>query len=596
MKGSIVTDIPIDDSTLMMVASSPLYEYDSNTYNSSTSDSDDIEINNRNNEYFNENEKKLEKSIIVDQLNDNNSLIHDEKSVSALKYENSFHTKEDTPTLRRRNKTPTMIPKSPIVRSKSMPGISKTLDEKKKEQKKRDVTFFQYLLQEFNMDLGANIKNGWNDEALEALYRSPSSIRSGVYNFLSVPFCLEKFIAYAILICMDIFLYYIVLVPIRIIFTFIKIILRRPLKISDICDLLRVFTISIAVFVLMPKFNYSFLYHYIRGQSTLKLYVTYNMLELFDKMASAFGIDIQDAMFYSTTKLYFDREISKSERWSVFKDAILSIIGYTVYLFIHTTILYMCIITLNVALNSSNNALLSLLLSNNFLELKKPIFKRFAKENVFQFSCHDATERFQLLIFGLVISMQNSRAAVFSGTEFVDIMYCILAEIIVDFLKHGFISKFNNVSSSVYGKFLDKLCEDMTEDRLQDTFLDNMNIACRRLGFTPIPLVTITLYVTYLFLQPSIHDSWYRLFFFFQIYITLLLIKFLTNICVIGIASWRRIAIERKRQKIALIDSLTQKEKDIKETSQEDPPEKDNGELNLSKIFRYALFGKRLPD
>uniref|UniRef100_A0A7S1KNB5 Uncharacterized protein n=1 Tax=Percolomonas cosmopolitus TaxID=63605 RepID=A0A7S1KNB5_9EUKA len=479
------------------------------------------------------------------------------------------------------------------------------------DEKKQDVTFLQYIVQELNMEPnGEHRRNeGWNDEALETLYRSPNSIRSGVYNFLRVPFSLERFIAYAIMVCIDTFLYYVTLLPIRLIFTAKKLLLRHPLKIQDICDILRLFTMFVTLFTLMPLFNYSFLYHYIRGQSTLKLYVTYNMLELFDKMSSAFGIDIQDAMYYSATKLYFDRGVQVPERFFVARDCVLSIFGYIVYLFIHTTLLYVRIITLNVALNSSNNALFTLLVSNNFLELKKPIFKRFAKENVFQFSCHDATERFQLLIFGLIIAMQNSRAAVFTGQEIWDVSHCLMAEVVVDFLKHAFIAKFNDISSTVYGKFLDKLCEDMTDDRLQDTFLDNMNIASRRLGFTPIPLVTIVLYVTYLYFDPSRQDSLRRWLFYFQLFITLLLFKLLINIFVVGFASRRRVKMEHSNKLRMELERLKQGSKNALEdredrfqatntapTMDEDNEHNPSRQLNLTKIFRYALFGKRLPE
>jgi hypothetical protein len=42
---------------------------------------------------------------------------------------------------------------------------------------------------------------------------------------------------------------------------------------------------------------------------------------------------------------------------------------------------------MNVAINSHNNALLTLLISNQFVELKGSVFKKFEKENLFQISC-----------------------------------------------------------------------------------------------------------------------------------------------------------------------------------------------------------------
>lgn len=43
--------------------------------------------------------------------------------------------------------------------------------------------------------------------------------------------------------------------------------------------------------------------------------------------------------------------------------------------------------TLNVAFNSRTQALLAIMMSNNFVELKGSVFKKFAKANLFQMSC-----------------------------------------------------------------------------------------------------------------------------------------------------------------------------------------------------------------
>ncbi len=45
-------------------------------------------------------------------------------------------------------------------------------------------------------------------------------------------------------------------------------------------------------------------------------------------------------------------------------------------------------VTLNVAINSHNNALLTLLISNQFVELKGSVFKKFEKDNLFQIACN----------------------------------------------------------------------------------------------------------------------------------------------------------------------------------------------------------------
>lgn len=54
---------------------------------------------------------------------------------------------------------------------------------------------------------------------------------------------------------------------------------------------------------------------------------------------------------------------------------------------IHTSVLFFQMITLNVAINFYSNALLSLLISNQFVEIKQNVFKKFEKENLFQLTC-----------------------------------------------------------------------------------------------------------------------------------------------------------------------------------------------------------------
>ena len=50
--------------------------------------------------------------------------------------------------------------------------------------------------------------------------------------------------------------------------------------------------------------------------------------------------------------------------------------------------LFFQVVTLNVAVNSHSNALLTLLISNQFVELKGSVFKKFEKENLFQIACN----------------------------------------------------------------------------------------------------------------------------------------------------------------------------------------------------------------
>lgn len=46
----------------------------------------------------------------------------------------------------------------------------------------------------------------------------------------------------------------------------------------------------------------NYLYHVIKSQSVIKLYIFYNMLEVGDRLFSAFGQDTIDALFWTATE------------------------------------------------------------------------------------------------------------------------------------------------------------------------------------------------------------------------------------------------------------------------------------------------------
>ena len=70
-------------------------------------------------------------------------------------------------------------------------------------------------------------------------------------------------------------------------------------------------------------------------------------------------------------------------------------------------ILFYQVMTLNVAVNSYNNALLTLLLSNQFVEIKGSVFKKFEKENLFQLSCSGERLIYIFFILFLVTLFEN---------------------------------------------------------------------------------------------------------------------------------------------------------------------------------------------
>ncbi|KAL8634954.1 MAG: hypothetical protein Q9228_007507, partial [Teloschistes exilis] len=263
--------------------------------------------------------------------------------------------------------------------------------------------------------------------------------------------------------------------------------------------------------VILMQFDASRMYHGIRGQAAIKLYVIYNVLEVCDRLFSALGQDILECLISKET--LERRPDGRSKIWRPFWLFILALL----YNLVHSTALFYQVITLNVAVNSYSNALLTLLMSNQFVEIKSTVFKKFEKENLFQLTCADIVERFQLWLMLTIIALRNlvetgglslnfssSRASSPSSpptlpsilpkvfTMFPDwtgylvhllpFLIVLGSEMLVDWLKHCYITKFNNTKPAIYSRFHDILAKDYYSNAFADQNLT------RRLGLPVIPL------------------------------------------------------------------------------------------------------------
>lgn len=64
---------------------------------------------------------------------------------------------------------------------------------------------------------------------------------------------------------------------------------------------------------------------------------------------------------------------------------------------VHALVMVWQLIAMNVAINSFDHSLLTLLVSNQFVEIKGSVFKKFEKDNLFQITC--AGECFALDVY-----------------------------------------------------------------------------------------------------------------------------------------------------------------------------------------------------
>ncbi|KIV80128.1 hypothetical protein PV11_07649 [Exophiala sideris] len=305
---------------------------------------------------------------------------------------------------------------------------------------------------------------------------------------------------------------------------------------DDKADMLKGLLI-ISTCLILLRLDASRMYHWVRGQAAIKLYVIYNILEVCDRLFSAIGQDVLECLFSRET---LERKADGHSK--VLRPFWLFVLAL-IYCVIHATALFYQVITLNVAVNSYSNALITLLMSNQFVEIKGTVFKKFEKENLFQLTCADVVERFQLWHMLIIIAARNivetgglnrglaaytaassatasatstsngsipltaafpPRSAssivpsaftllptmVESITSFAPAVSQVLgpflvvlgSEMLVDWLKHAYINKFNNTRPAIYDRFLDVLAKDYYTNAFSEQNLT------KRLGLPVIPL------------------------------------------------------------------------------------------------------------
>eukprot|EP01119_Soliformovum_irregulare_P012932 TRINITY_DN3392_c0_g1_i1.p1 TRINITY_DN3392_c0_g1~~TRINITY_DN3392_c0_g1_i1.p1 ORF type:complete len:533 (+),score=119.67 TRINITY_DN3392_c0_g1_i1:236-1600(+) len=369
-----------------------------------------------------------------------------------------------------------------------------------------------------------------------------------VYNFFRVPFHLEKLLMFGLLLCLDSFLFLFTFLPIRVILAsctlvFRLITLKPHFSLTQVWDLSRGF-IVIACFLMLTYVDASRLYHYIRAQSVLKLYVVFNVLEVGDRLCCSFGQDIFDALFLKT----LNRNAVTSRELHLHPITIFFVA--LTYTGLHSLVLFLQVVTLNVAINSDNNALLTLIISNQFVELKGSVFKKFEKENLFQVSCSDIVERFQIATFLLIVTLQNYSDMNWEISEYwishmiTSVVTVWVSECLVDWIKHAFISKFNRIPVDVYPSYRTRLIRDIVSAD-KKSYFDTYTIS-RRIGFVPLPLACLVLRVLGML---GIPESIPRIPFFFGIWMVLCIVKVFIRLQLISKAmKYHVLAAFKKRE------------------------------------------------
>uniref|UniRef100_A0A8C9ZA87 Transmembrane anterior posterior transformation 1b n=1 Tax=Sander lucioperca TaxID=283035 RepID=A0A8C9ZA87_SANLU len=322
--------------------------------------------------------------------------------------------------------------------------------------------------------------------------------RERVYTCLRIPKELEKLMTFGFFLCLDAFLYVFTLLPLRVILALLRLITlpccglsgSRLLQPAQVCDVLKGF-IMVLCYSMMSYVDYSMMYHLIRGQSVIKLYIIYNMLEVADRLFSSFGQDILDALYWTAT----EPKEKKRAHIGVIPHFLMAVL----YVFLHAILIMVQATTLNVAFNSHNKSLLTIMMSNNFVEIKGSVFKKFEKNNLFQMSNSDIKERFTNYILLLIVCLRNMEQFSWNPDHlwvlFPDVVMVIASEVAVDVVKHAFITKFNDISADVYGEYRASLAFDLVSSRQKNAYTDYSDSVSRRMGFIPLPLALLLIRV-----------------------------------------------------------------------------------------------------
>ncbi|XP_014054742.1 transmembrane anterior posterior transformation protein 1 homolog isoform X4 [Salmo salar] len=308
----------------------------------------------------------------------------------------------------------------------------------------------------------------------------------------------EKLMIFGFFLCLDAFLYVFTLLPLRVLLALLHLFtlpccgLRGSLLLqpAQVCDILKGL-IMVLCYSMMHYVDYSMMYHLIRGQSVIKLYIIYNMLEVADRLFSSFGQDILDALYWTAT----EPKERKRDSIGVIPHFIMAVF----YVFLHAILIMVQASTLNVAFNSHNKSLLTIMMSNNFVEIKGSVFKKFEKNNLFQMSNSDIKERFTNYVLLLIVCLRNMEQFSWNPDHLwvllPDVFMVIASEIAVDIIKHAFITKFNEITADVYSEYRASLAFDLVSSRQKNACTDYSDSVARRMGFIPLPLAVLLIRV-----------------------------------------------------------------------------------------------------
>lgn len=112
-----------------------------------------------------------------------------------------------------------------------------------------------------------------------------------------------------------------------------------------------------------------------------------------------------------------------------------------------------------------------------------------------------------------------------------DCFFVLMVEFLIDWIKHAFITRFNELPANVYSEFTISLAYDMTQTRQKHAFSDHSDLVARRMGFIPFPLGVVLIKALYSAIKIENCASVLLLIITF---VTLVSCRILNTICALG--------------------------------------------------------------
>lgn len=328
-----------------------------------------------------------------------------------------------------------------------------------KRSKEAEPDFFAWLLDE--------LRSRPDEEQL------PRIPRSHLQEVANVPKQLEKLLLLGFLLCLDILLHELSFTPLQAIRSSLQLTLglrrwgswserggnhstsasgkRRALTITEQGDFLRLSLLILNVTLILMIFDVSWMYHYIRGESFLKLYVLFNMLEMFERWCRSVGVDLFDLLLASARHPWYS--------------LLPKYCATLIYCFVHATMHLIRVILLNVAINTSSNAVFLIIVTNNFAEIKSTVFKRYEEKSLFPIITSDIVERFYLLldiIFVLARLSISQHSGTFTAPDICFWLFLLVVlEIGTDWIKFCLIAKFSEMQTKTFEVYREVLLADI---------------------------------------------------------------------------------------------------------------------------------------